>query len=305
MHTSKAYHIYINQNSGSVQNMGEDALEAVLNKSGIKIEALYILPPEKLFKKLKAETPDRRILIGGGDGTITGAASILSELNIAFGILPLGTMNLLAKDLDIPAQFNEAVCSYTGDTDNIEIDATYANGHLFLCSAGIGTLPDSSNFREDNRFQNQAILMPRLLLYVLNRLDPKCRKKYHLKLDDQNLQFKSASLVISNNQYASSDEWSSSSLKRTGLQEGLMALYSAAPSNFLDKCRILLKLGFGGWRKDPKIKEWLAKEITVQCDNSHEQVSLDGETQMLETPIHFKIVPKHIKLITPRGASHV
>ena len=84
-----------------------------------------------------------------------------------------------------------------------------------------------------------------------------------------------------------------------------MALYSAAPSNLWDKFRILLKLGMGGWRKDPKIKEWLAKEIAVDCDQNEEQVSLDGETKILKTPICFTLKAKHLKLITPKGSTRV
>jgi diacylglycerol kinase family enzyme len=305
MDTGRGYHIYINQNAGNVQNIGENALEAILNESGLEIEALYILPPDQLFEQLRSENPEHRILVGGGDGTITSAAEILDNLNIAFGIIPLGTMNLLAKDLNIPVQLNEAVQAYANETEKISIDTTYANGNLFLCSAGIGTMPDTSNFREDNRSQSRTLLMPRLTWFVLDRLDPKRRKTYNLKLDSENLKLKSASLVISNNQYAPSENWNSPSLKRSSLQEGVMALYSAAPSNFWDKCRILLKLGMGGWRKDPKIKEWQATEIIVNCDQDREDISLDGETYTLKAPIRFAIKPNNLKLITPKGSSRV
>ncbi len=135
MKTGQFYHIYINQNAGAVQNLGENALEAVLSESGLKIEALYILPPDQLFKKLKTEEPGHRILIGGGDGTITNAAEILNNLDIPFGIIPLGTMNLLAKDLKIPVQLNEAVRAYADETEAIAIDGLLtAIGFLFLAA---------------------------------------------------------------------------------------------------------------------------------------------------------------------------
>lgn len=302
MEKPKSFHIYINENSGTVQNLGGNALEELLVSSGLDINGLYIMPAEKLFEKIKQETGQYSILIGGGDGTLNASASILGKKNIPFGILPLGTMNLLAKDLNIDVNLSNAVEAYTRGAKEISIDVTYANNNLFLCSAGIGTIPASSNFRENNRSQSQALLMPRLTWFILDRLDSKRRKSYKIKLEDKEIKLKSASLVISNNQYAQSEEWSEPSLKRQSLQDGQMILYSAAPSNFWDKCRILFKLGLGGWRQDPKIKEWSAKEIILQCDDDKEQVSLDGETFDLSTPIHFTMKPKSLKLLIPQEA---
>ncbi len=201
MNTTPGFHIYINQSAGAVQNLGEEALRSVMQESGVQIEALYILPAKKLFETLKDAQPDHRILVGGGDGTITGAASILSERGMGFGIIPLGTMDLLARDLDIPIQLNACLQAYAGGTTDLQIDAAYANDQLFLCSAGIGLIPDSSHFREDHRSENQALFMPRLTWFVFDRLDPTRRKRYKVRLDDRAVKLKSASLVISNNQY--------------------------------------------------------------------------------------------------------
>ena len=44
------------------------------------------------------------VVAGGGDGTINAVASVVvgSGSGTAFGVLPLGTLNHFAKDLNIP-----------------------------------------------------------------------------------------------------------------------------------------------------------------------------------------------------------
>ena len=49
------------------------------------------------------------IVAGGGDGTVSTVAAALVDTGIAFGVLPLGTLNHFAKDLGIPLELADAV----------------------------------------------------------------------------------------------------------------------------------------------------------------------------------------------------
>lgn len=50
-----------------------------------------------------------RIVVGGGDGTISAVGSLIYPLNIDLGILPLGTGNILSKHLRLPQKLDAAV----------------------------------------------------------------------------------------------------------------------------------------------------------------------------------------------------
>ena len=75
--------------------------ELPLEALGEDLRFIDFLNGKQLAKALRRADENSKLLIGGGDGTIATAASILGARKIPFGILPLGTMNLFAKDLGL------------------------------------------------------------------------------------------------------------------------------------------------------------------------------------------------------------
>src|SRR5690606_20156558 len=57
---------------------------------------------ESQIKELYQQHQFERAIIAGGDGTIKMVAEALADTDIVFGILPSGSANGLAKDLDLP-----------------------------------------------------------------------------------------------------------------------------------------------------------------------------------------------------------
>jgi len=78
------------------------------------------------------------VIIGGGDGTQALAAGVLKNTGVPMGILPLGTGNALARDLQIPVDLAGA-CRNIVTGVSSDIDVGEANGRLFvnLCSLGL------------------------------------------------------------------------------------------------------------------------------------------------------------------------
>src|SRR5688500_9319045 len=72
----------------------------------------YILgrPDDKdqIRRLLSEQKPDRLIAVGG-DGTVTMLAKEVKNTPIALGILPAGSANGMAKELDIPENLRQAL----------------------------------------------------------------------------------------------------------------------------------------------------------------------------------------------------
>jgi diacylglycerol kinase family enzyme len=77
------------------------------------------------------------VIACGGDGTVRECVRALSGTEVALGILPTGTGNLLARALNIPLEPKGAMNVVTGGHRR-RIDVGDADGTTFLVMAGMG-----------------------------------------------------------------------------------------------------------------------------------------------------------------------
>lgn len=293
-----SYHIVINQQAGHALSLGLPAMENLIKKHLPRAGKIEFTNADKLAQT--AKNSDRPLLIGGGDGTIKScAAALLDGRNQGFGILPLGTMNLLTKDLGIPHDFIHALQAYQSGFTPYHIDVGQVNKQIFLCCAGLGTIPETSQFREEHREDIAPVLIPRLTAYFLRKIDRTNRRKITLRIDGKTQSLRTSALVVSNNQYTPEEEWSDNNFRRTSLQDGILGIYSAVPLSRWDKIRLLLRLSLGRWDKDPVIEKWQGKAVTLKMQDKQVTLSLDGENHSLHTPLYFSVRQQALKVLLP------
>ena len=114
---------------------------------------------EPLWFETSVEDPGQRVtrralrhgvdlvLVAGGDGTVRAVAEALRGAEVPLGVLPVGTGNLLARNLQLPLNsLDDAIrIAFTGDTRAIDLgvaSVTYTDeridDHVFLVMAGLG-----------------------------------------------------------------------------------------------------------------------------------------------------------------------
>jgi diacylglycerol kinase family enzyme len=79
----------------------------------------------------------RLVLVCGGDGTVAACAGVLAGTGVAMAVVPVGTGNLLARNLDIPLELADALDVAFGTAERV-IDVLEAAEQRFVVMAGLG-----------------------------------------------------------------------------------------------------------------------------------------------------------------------
>jgi diacylglycerol kinase (ATP) len=112
-------------------------LESLLQERGHDVQTTSDVDQYvELVASLNQDGDSFCVVAAGGDGTV-GLVVNHSQPGTPIAILPLGTENLLAKQLGITAD-SELVCRMICDGELAKIDAGEANGRLFLLMVGCG-----------------------------------------------------------------------------------------------------------------------------------------------------------------------
>lgn len=91
----------------------------------------------KKIKEIYNTFKPERIIIAGGDGTIKLVVEALENVEVVFGILPAGSANGLATDLNLPKTIDEnlTICFHN---NFMEIDIIVINGQKSLHLSDLG-----------------------------------------------------------------------------------------------------------------------------------------------------------------------
>jgi len=77
------------------------------------------------------------VVAGGGDGTVNEVLSGIAGSNTRLGVLPLGTMNVFARELALPLEWTAAWARIAHGAER-RVDLGWANGIPFAQLAGVG-----------------------------------------------------------------------------------------------------------------------------------------------------------------------
>lgn len=112
-----------------------------LKDCGVDLSASYpIRNQDDLIRAVKAALKDdatTRIVVGGGDGTISTVADAIAHRDITLGVLPLGTGNDFTRIMGVPLDLPGACQVITGGSTRT-VNLGRVNGRYFLNTVLIG-----------------------------------------------------------------------------------------------------------------------------------------------------------------------
>lgn len=235
------------------------------------------------------------LLIGGGDGSVNAAAKLLLGTRTALGILPLGTLNRLARELELSLDL-EHMTSELASAEPVQIDVAEVNGHIFLCNSFIGLPPMITERRQALRGQG---FFTRMAGYIRLPIDiSRNLRRLSLSIDDskQARRVRALTVVVSNNAYA---EEANFLPRRRALDEGRLGLYISRHYTLWQTVALMIRASLGQWHGDPRFERHTLRKLTITSRHAHLRVANDGELMKLATPLTYAIRPKALTVLVP------
>lgn len=287
----------INRNAGTALDLTEGAIRDTVSgafaNAGHRITIEFLAPAEIETAIARAAASDvDALIIGGGDGTVRTAARYLMGTDKTLGILPLGTMNRLAKDLEIPLDVAEAA-RLLAQAQPTRIDVGMINDSIFLCNSVMGVPLRYSVGRARLRGRPATSRLPRYLGIIREVLS--ARSKISVLVDDgaQQMRLRALSIVVTNNGYDEATPW----LRRPQLDAGHLTMYVSSHRSGLGMVKALGLALLGRWNDDPNVTKLTGSEFVIRSPRRLKRLANDGEVGKFSTPLQYRIAARALTVI--------
>jgi len=245
-------------------------------------------------RAFKAKTSDA-VVVGGGDGTVSAAASIAATTDIALGVLPLGTMNLFAKSLAIPLDMKQAA-EALAEGEIAAADIATVNGRMFVHALALGLYPMMVAEREKLDYNSRYGKMLGSARAFLRVIRNRRRFNVSIRTGGKTVDRRVAGVVVSNNPFG---EGHMPHADR--LDAGVLGLYLTTARSLPDLARVTAAAAFGKEEESPLIENLTTTAVEIRLGR-HKSVptTLDGELVRLPGPLKVEIVAGGLKVLKPR-----
>jgi len=253
-------------------------------------------PGRAMTKQAVAEHVD--LVIGaGGDGTIRHVADTLAHTGIPMGLVPAGTGNLLARNLDLPLEELDAIEVALGgqvrQIDLVKITVDNRAPEHFAVMAGIGIdamiMDETDDDLKDTvgsaaYFVAAAKALGRLPIRLMVQLDSNRPVRRHAML-----------CVIGN---VGTLRGNIVLIPGASPDDGLLDLYIASPRRFRHWIKVALRLLTRRAKKDDQVDQYTGKTVRITIDGK-DNYQLDGDVIGESTTLNAEIQPGALAICIP------
>jgi diacylglycerol kinase family enzyme len=211
--------------------------------------------------------------IAGGDGSLAPVAEVALERGLPFVCIPFGTRNHFARDIGLDRGDPIGALDAFVEGEERLIDIARANGRLFLNNVSLGLYARLVRRRENHRRRSDAFARLRAFVILVQNRDP-----IGITIDGQRVTARV--VLISNNAYR-------------------LDFFSLGERDRLDGGRLHLYIPTGILRR-----AWIEREadtFEIGAIAGKLDAAVDGEPEVLDTPIEFRIEPRALRVLLPRS----
>lgn len=291
--------VFLNRAGGALAadpKLADRAREA-LTAAGLKVEVELLSGGDCAVRcRAIAERGDPLVIVGGGDGTISAAASALAGTETVLGILPLGTLNHFARDLALSTDLDEAAKAIAhGKVRRVDIGEM--NDHVFINNSAIGLYP---LMVVDRDLQRKKLGRSKRLAMILASLRTLIRFNHHrltLTVNEERTgRVDTPLLFVGNNDYRIDI---GAPGKRERLDGGELSVLVMRKKTRRGLVAASIRALFRRSRPDDMVQLEHVDRLRVSSSRPRLAVSLDGEVVRAEPPFDYKVRKKALRVIVP------
>jgi diacylglycerol kinase family enzyme len=260
--------LIVNPHSGNGEAADDLVREA--EARGIRV---HVLEEADDIPELARQAEADALGIAGGDGSLAPIADVALERGLPFVCVPFGTRNHFARDIGLDRDDPVGALDAFVHREQRMVDVGRANGRLFLNNVSLGLYAQLVRRRERHRRRSDAFARLRAFAILAQNREP-----LGITIDGQAI---SARVVlVSNNAYT-------------------LDFFSLGGRERIDAGRLHLYVPTGLVRRAWVERE--AEKFTIDAAAGRLDAAVDGEPEVLDTPIDFTIEPRALRVLLPRS----
>ena len=245
-----------------------------------------------------AERGDRLLIVGGGDGSVSAAASALVGTETRLAILPLGTLNHFARDLKVPTDIVDAARVVASGTER-RVDVAEMNDRIFINNSAIGLYPLMVISRDLQRTRLGRSKRLAMLVASVRTLVRFNHQRLTLIVNDEKERIDTPLLFVGNNGYRIDI---GAPGRRESLEDGELCVFVMRKKTRRGFIAATLRALFNRSRPDDMVQIANVERLRVGSRRSQLTVSLDGEVCSSEPPLDYVIRKGALRVIAPDRA---
>ena len=291
-----------NRSSGWSDSDGiRHKLESILSSRGARVEVKQVERGMNIQEESKAivRSGANVLIAAGGDGTINAAASALIHQPAALGVIPAGTLNHFARDLEIPLEPEKAAQVLLEGRIN-HVDAAAVNGRVFINNSVLGLFPNYRVAREAwERHGFGGTRVGRFVATVAAVLKIFWRLPHltvSLNIEGRRRTLRTPFVLVGNNEHRMEGLALG---KRTRLDAGALWVYVMRPCSRWRLLPMILALITGRAPREDIFEVFRASHMTIDSKRRRIGVGIDGEMVRMHAPLHYECLPGALQVVVP------
>uniref|UniRef100_UPI003F69034C diacylglycerol/lipid kinase family protein n=1 Tax=Streptococcus pluranimalium TaxID=82348 RepID=UPI003F69034C len=242
------------------------------------------------FARAAAQDKLDSVFVMGGDGTVNEGISGLAEQDYRpkFGFFPLGTVNDLARALNMPINPKEAIEALDFEQTK-SLDIGKINDRYFMNVVAVGSIPEAVrdvSVEEKTKFGKLAYLISGLKKIAQNET-----YNFELDVDGDHISVESTTLLIGLTNSIGGHE---NFLPDAKVDDGLLHLVYLKDTNMLESFQAIPNLAQGVTESNQNLGYRTFNKAHIALKNSQSLgTNVDGD-EGDELPIDITILPSHL-----------